>query len=131
MSRRKRNLYLLLLTLLICAWMTGGVSAAPSAAPGSTQEASAFHTMKAACRNSVRLTPGETPGFWWQDHRYYLAINFQYSGKYVIANQTYYQLYDWSRWGFYGNTTRFGVPTSYVLTHPAWKSEYWLLLYNC
>ncbi len=127
MSTMKRLVYVLLLTVLVCTLLTGGVSAAPSAA----REASTLQELKAACRNSVRLTPGEIPGPIWQQHRYYLQVNFQYGGGYVIANQTYYKLYSWDRWGYYGNTTRFGVPTSYVLTHPAWKSEYWLLLYNC
>jgi hypothetical protein len=124
----KKLVYMaLLITILISTSWTGVVSAAPSAVQGISGVQAPLYS----CRNSVRLTPGEIPGWPWQQHRHYLQINFQYGGKYVIANQTYYTLYSWDRWGYYGNTTRFGVPTGYVATHPGWKNEYWLLLYNC
>lgn len=108
--------------------------AQPTSAAGSRPGPSLLSVVTgpaAACRNSVRLTPRITPGPWWQRHRHYLEAPLQVNGSYVIYNGTFNAGYQWSNWGHYGNTTRFGVPTGYVTLNPAWESYYWLLFYNC
>jgi hypothetical protein len=88
------------------------------------------HLQADKCRSSMWLTPKETPGPFWVRHRHYLEGSSPYTGggDYIIIDvqtgESYY-------WAFCNVHRRFEVSTLWALTHAAWKSHDWLLLYNC
>lgn len=86
----------------------------------------------AACQSRAWLRPVEVSGPVWQQHRHYLEATFAFNGsRYVIINMRTYRSYSWSFWGNFNGRGRFGVDTTWTLANPTWRSDPWLLVYNC
>ena len=85
----------------------------------------------AACGKSVWLTPRERPGPIWEQERHWLEAPFAINGRYAIVNMREHRSYDWKQWDNKDGRGRFGVSTRWALVNFWWKSDPWLLLYNC
>ena len=110
-------------------------SAPQPAGPSSDNSQSAPATSDPKCR--AWLTGHDDPGVYppVAEHHHWLEAPFQFdtSKQYVIVDMTTNVAYNLAVWDNLGQDghTRFGIHTAYVLTHPGWKAEGWVLIYQC
>lgn len=84
------------------------------------------------CPGQVPLTPVETPGWPWQNHRMWLVAELDYDGApYVVINARTNLIYPWDHSHDEGGRAWFSVRTRWTLRNPSWKADPWVLRYRC
>lgn len=71
---------------------------------------------------AIRMYPGIDPSVQqgsknWLEHHFYVAVNYHQSGSYSVYDATLNLWFDQNngRWGDYGNSTRYGIHTTWAV----------------
>jgi hypothetical protein len=95
--------------------------------------ASANSNVALAGSCKTKAYPGSSSGL---THNKWLDVypsNLRTDGIFIYYNplRSGWDGVKWSSWGVYGSALRFGVGTSWSLTHPYWKTTLWYYVYPC
>lgn len=116
MFKKLAVISVLLVILLGVAATSSRVVASPLARP------------RMACSSRMWLTPHSSQRGW----RNWLEGSSKFNGsKYIIVNMREHRRYRLNFWGNFDGHARFGVSKRWAWSHPWWKHDPWLLLYNC
>lgn len=123
----KKNVSKIVLGVLLVVMLVMTVS--PVLASDATTNSSV--PLAASCKTKAypKSSSGLTHNKWLEVY----PSNLRTDGIFIYYNplRSGWDGVQWSSWGIYNGALRFGVGTSWSLTHPYWKTTLWYYVYPC